>query len=329
MASTEAPVLVTGPGYYELEEERYHADPAPKPSLSSSLVTELVVNTAAEAKQRHPRLTPPEPDEEEEDDKKFDMGNVAHKLLLGRGREIAVIESDSYRTKAAKEARDEAKAAGQQPCLVKVYEKGLKMAAAANLQLAADPENFDAFLPDAGRSEVAVFWQEPVFRERPQPAKMWMRALCDRLMNGHRRIYDYKTFAPGADPDRFVEYLVRQGRDIQDPFYSRGVASIEGCEWDEVVFRYIVQHPEPPFLLSVVELMHDPEMENSPRRWSYDRTQWAIDKWARCAAKSAFPGYVARTHHVAVPAWAQTRWALRREADEAAERLMEEAARRG
>lgn len=329
MATTApSPMRVAGPGlYFDIPADFYHADPAPKPSLSSSLITDLILETPATAKHEHPRMNPPaiadsgEDEEEEKDEKKFDAGNVAHKLVLGRGRELAIVEANDWRKKVAKEARAEARANGQQPCLIGLYEKGLAMAKACFEQIAQDPENFDAFQEDAGRSEVVAIWQE----ETPF-GKMYMRSMMDRLMNCRRRIYDYKTFKPGADPDRFADYLAREARDIQDPFYSRGVAALEGCAWDEVTFRYVVQQPDPPYLISVVELMHDPQMENSPRRWSYDRTQWAIDKWALCASRGDFPGYLPRTHHVGVPAWAQTKWALRRQADEMAERLRKEMA---
>jgi hypothetical protein len=48
----------------------------------------------------HPRLNP---DYRHDDDTKFDVGNIAHKLMLGRGKDIVVLDFDDWRTKAAKE----------------------------------------------------------------------------------------------------------------------------------------------------------------------------------------------------------------------------------
>lgn len=319
-------VLVQGPGYYTMGEEQYHADPAPKPSLSASIATILITDTPADARYAHKRLTPTAslpPHEQEmrrkkDEEKTFDQGNVSHMLLLGQEEAIEVLPFDNWMTKAAKEARTEAFENGLQPCLERVFDIGASMSTAARRQLADDPENFDAFDPTAGDSELTVLWQE-----QTAPGKMWMRAKMDRLMKCRRRIYDYKTFAPGAEPDGFVKYLFREGRDIQDPFYSRGVASVEGVAWDQVTFKWIVQCPKPPYILSTIELMHDadvPEdqrMEGSHRSFSAERAQWAIDEWARCASTGEWLGYVPRTHLAAAPGYAQAAWAMKVQQHEA------------
>ncbi|HEV2079417.1 MAG TPA: hypothetical protein VGR19_05920 [Allosphingosinicella sp.] len=301
---------VTAPGFYDLTPAQYHADPAPKPSLNSGVAAKLLTETPKTAWFSHPRLNP---EFQEQDEKKFDLGSVAHELLLGKGAGIEVLDFPNWTTKAAKEARAEAVANGLQPCLVDLYEKAQAMVAAARVQLGDDPENFDAFTN--GRGEVAVLWQE-----QTAPGKMWMRGQLDWFMDDQQRIYDYKTFAPGADPENFIKYLVRGGKDIQDPFYSRGVASVLDVDWEAITFRFVVQHPEPPFLLSVVEI------ESQGRQWSYDRSQWAIDKWADCAVKQQYRGFVPRTHHVGIPTWSQMEWEDRRRADELAEQMLAQAA---
>jgi len=287
---------IAGPGFYTIDEAAYHADPAPTPSLSSGIVSKLITGTAADAQYAHPRLTSADP-EDDDDNTDFDLGSVAHELVLGRGSGIHVIDAKDWRTKAAKEQRAEAIEQGLQPCLLKTYRRAEGMADAARHQLADDPENFEAFVK--GEPEVGAFWIE-----QTTSGPIWCRSLIDWKMPNNRVIYDYKTFKPGADPEHFVEYLCREARDIQDPFYSRGVAMIEGCNWDEVTFRFVVQSPDPPYLLSVVELAS----HQGGREWSYDRTQWAIDRWARCLKTGQFPGFVPRTYHVGIPTWAMMRW---------------------
>jgi hypothetical protein len=66
----------------------------------------------------HPRLNP---DYRHDDDTKFDVGNIAHKLMLGRGKDIVVLEFDDWRTKAAKDAREAAAAAGKLAVLGKHF----------------------------------------------------------------------------------------------------------------------------------------------------------------------------------------------------------------
>ena len=48
---------VAAPGLYRMAAAAYHADPAPAPSLSSSLARLIVGHSPAHAKEAHPRLT--------------------------------------------------------------------------------------------------------------------------------------------------------------------------------------------------------------------------------------------------------------------------------
>jgi hypothetical protein len=308
-------VEITGPGFYDLPAEEYHADPAPRPSLNAGVITRILTDTLADAKQAHPRLKDAslEPDEEE-DDKKFDLGSVAHELLLGKGSGIEVLDFADYRSKAAQEARKAAIANGLQPCLRKLYVKAEAMVAAARQQLADDPENSDAFTNGTG--EVVCLAQH-----QTQHGKMWGRCMLDWRMNDGVRIYDYKTFKPGADPEGFVKYLAREARDIQDPWYSRNVAAVLGCDWTDIVFRFVVQSPDPPYMLSVVELPAD------DREWSSERVDWALRKWADAARSGRFRGWVPRTNYVGIPTWAKVDWENRVHSDRLAEEMLAAEAR--
>ena len=325
MADELKPGPVTVPGYYDFTAEEYHADPAPRPSGNVSTLSQLLTKTPRHAKEAHPRLaSPPEQDVdgedvEGEDNKNFDLGSVAHELLLGKGAGIEVLDFDSYRKKDAQTARKEAIANGLQPVLAKVYHQAELMIAACHDQLADDPENQDAFTAP-GRSEVPIFWQEDVFRDSEKPRKMWMRGMLDRQHEQRDVIYDYKTFTAGADPDKFLKWMLNNGKDIQDPFYSRGVGAIEGISWDSIRFRFVLQDTTFPYLISVIEL------DQAAREWANDRAQWAIDKWAALAAKGTYRGYVPRTHFVGIPTWSQLQWEDRKTQDALAERMLEEEA---
>jgi hypothetical protein len=77
---------------------------------------------------RHPRLNPSwEPYE----DTKFNIGNAAHKLLIGRGKELVIVEADDWRTKAAKEAREIAREEGKTPILRRKLDEVERMVQAA------------------------------------------------------------------------------------------------------------------------------------------------------------------------------------------------------
>lgn len=304
MSEPNSAPAITGWGFVDIDAEIYHADPAPRPSLSSGLLATIITGTLAEAKEAHPRLTPRT--EPEADNKQFDIGTVAHTLVLGKGREIDVVDADAWTTKAAKEERAASKAAGRSPVLAKHFEKASAMRTALFEQLADMPEERDTFTPEAGVSEQAGFWQE-----QTPLGKMWGRALYDWRATGRLAIRDYKTYngAQGADPDGFIKGLISTGKDVQDPWYSRGMAAIIGQEtgeqipWDAVDFKFIVQDPNPPYLVAIVAL--------NDRHWSYERSQWALDRWAAAAGAGLWRGFIPATHYVDPPAWAKTQWEQR------------------
>src|SRR5260221_9713412 len=58
----------------------------------------------------------------------FDLGSAAHKMILGAGPKIEVVDADSWRTNAAKEAREYARMGGHIPLLRMDYERVCDMA---------------------------------------------------------------------------------------------------------------------------------------------------------------------------------------------------------
>jgi hypothetical protein len=291
---------VTAPGFYDMPAEAYHADPAPTPSLSSGFLSKIVTGTVAEAFNSHPRLNP---EREEKDNRKFDLGSIAHTLVLGKGCEIEVIDAADYKAKAAQTARAEALANGKQPCLVGVFEKAEAMKVALFEQLADFPDELETFTDDAGVSEQAGFWREPVLIGGVE-RNMWGRALFDWRHASKPIIRDYKTYngERGADPEGFIKGLINGGRDIQDPWYSRGLAAIMGGDltWEDVDFRFIVQDPNPPYLISIVAL--------DDRRWSAERCRWAVDRWGAAAGAALWRGLSPITHYVSPPTYARIQW---------------------
>ena len=121
------------PGIYTMTAEDYHADKiASRPSLSASMAHLLCTSSPAHAWVAHPKLNPAFERHEEE---KFDVGTVAHALLL-QGEDVAVVvDAPDWRTNAAKEERDAARAAGQIPLLAKHWDAVRAMVAATRQQL--------------------------------------------------------------------------------------------------------------------------------------------------------------------------------------------------
>src|SRR5690348_15257594 len=78
--------------HYNISANDYHADPCPEPSLTQS-IAKLILRSPAHARVAHPRLNPDQP---ERDGRRYDVGNIAHRLLLGRGRELEIIPGDDW-----------------------------------------------------------------------------------------------------------------------------------------------------------------------------------------------------------------------------------------
>ena len=283
------------PGIHQIAADAYHADPCPLPSLSSSIANVLLAQTPRHAWTQHPRLNP---NFERETKAEFDLGEAAHALLVGEGREVAVIEAENYRSNAAKDARDKARAENKTPLLPHQLATVTAMADAARAQLARHEAR--AFLDPKNLSERTLIWKE---------GPTWLRARPDRMRADGAIIWDYKT-TTNAHPDAFARKIYDMGYDVQAALYARGVARAMGVE--NAAFQFVVQENEPPFALSVVALtpaalgMADRKVEN------------AIRIWRECVAADSWPGYPARVCHVDPPGYAEKAW-LEREAREEAD----------
>jgi hypothetical protein len=201
------------PGIYtDMTAADYHADPCPNPSLTQSVAKVLLQRSPLHAWHAHPRLNP---DYQHDDATKFDIGNIAHKMLLGRGKEIVVLEGfDDWRTKAAKEARDEAAAAGKLAVLGKHAARADRMVNAARAQLELRGLG-DLFGAD-GDSEAVVAWIEDGF---------WFRQMIDWLSDDRLIFADYKTTDESAAPDALARKMVNDGWHIQAAMGERGLSA--------------------------------------------------------------------------------------------------------
>jgi hypothetical protein len=282
--------MINKPGIYTLPEAEYHADPAPVPSLSSSLCKTLLYRSPMHAWMEHPRLNPAFQVEEES---KFDRGTVAHAMFL-EGRDIVhVVEADDWRKKAAQDEREKARAAGKIAILAEQYASVLAMVSAAKLAWAANEDL--AGIPFLnGKVEQSLFWRE---------GATWLRVRPDWMSNDRKLIVDYKTTAASAAPEDWVRTMLGCGYDIQAPFYLRGNRATGGDERAKFVF--LVQECQPPYACSWIGMppsfiaMGDAKVEH------------AIATWRSCMATDKWPGYPTRICWVDVPSWAESKWAER------------------
>ena len=150
---------ITEPGIYEMTAEAYHADPCPEPSLSSHAIVTLLSKSPLHAWYENPRLNTDPDDDMDQNEKKFDVGTAAHRLILEGIDDIKVIDADSWRTKAAKEAAEEARAEGYTPLLAK-HAKAVRQMAPVAYKAIAECEELDGLIREDFDAEKTLIWQE-------------------------------------------------------------------------------------------------------------------------------------------------------------------------
>lgn len=270
--------MITDPGIYTIPLSEYIKDPAPSPSLNASVAQILLEQTPRHAWMAHPRLG----NRGRSESSRADLGTIAHGLLLEDDKSrVVIIKADDWRTKVAKEQRDEARAAGKVPILekdmdivgemVRVADHVLMGSTLCNDWLDAVPEQ-------------TLLWKQ---------GAVWLRSRPDKLTKDGMVYWDYKT-AASAHPVQFARAAINNGYDIQAALGRRGVKATKGVT-PTVIF--VVQEIEPPFCVSLVSLSeHFLDIADI-------RLAAAIEKWGAGIAKNDWPSYPDRVMHVDPPAY--------------------------
>jgi hypothetical protein len=277
---TAATVELVTPGVYDIPEDAYHADPVPGGSLSSTGARKLLPPSCP-ALFRHEQLNPPPAR------KVFEIGSAAHKLVLGSGPELVLVDYERWDTKEAKAKVADARAAGAIPLKRAEYEQVHAMADALRRHdLAA------ALLdPDYGQPEQTLIWQD-------DETGVWCRARLDWLPEqapGRMIIPDYKSSIK-ASRTAFAKSVAEHGYHRQAAWYLAGVRALGLAE--QAAFVFIVQEKTAPYLVSLFDLT-DEDLALADRS-----NRRALQVYADCAAADVWPGYSADIELISLPLWA-------------------------
>jgi hypothetical protein len=269
-------------GVYDgMPEARYHGDPVPGGSLSSTGARKLLPPSCP-AKFRWETDNPPPPKDY------LELGSAAHKLVLGVGAEIIVIKARNWQTKAAQNERDAARSEGFLPLLTHEHEQVEAMAAA----LRRHPVASALFNPGRGKGEQGLFWQDP-------DTGIWRRARLDWLPDADARkrlvVGDYKTCAAG-DLTSIPKSIANYGYHQQGDWYLDGVRTL-GLGADPA-FIFIFQEKTPPYLITPVQL------DVNALQAGRELNRQAIDLYRACSERDDWPGYTGGIETVSLPAWA-------------------------
>lgn len=260
----------------------YHASKAKEPCFTASIAHTILTRSALHAWYECPALNP---DYVEKEDGKLDYGSAAHDLLLEGGDKIVALDYDDWRKKAAKEARDEARAAGKIPVLARQYDTIQRMVIAAT-QYMADSELGAGFLAN-GFIEHAMTWREGTLLCKGRP---------DVLQAPERKIIlDYKSTS-NAEPDAFLRLAYAMSYHLQGAHYQRGNAATGGAERAKVI--WLVQEVDAPYACSLVGM--SPSLEEL----AHTQLTYAMALWQSALERKEFSGYPGRVAWVDAPAWA-------------------------
>lgn len=259
----------------------YHNDPCDGPSLSSSIAHQLISRSPRHAFLAHPKLG----GVRREPTKALDRGSLIHRLVLDAGADIVPIDAADYRTKAAQQARDEAREAGKIPALIADVEDAAKAAVEIHHQLAA----YGITLTD--QSEIVALWTEHA--DDGTPVKC--RSMTDNL--ALPMIYDLKT-ARSAHPAAIQKHVIGYGYDIQAAAYRSAIEHIKPELAGRVGFTFLFVELEPAVTVTPARCSGTMR-ELGERKW-----RRAVNTWAACLRTNEWPGYVADVIEIEAPTWA-------------------------
>jgi hypothetical protein len=280
---------VIKPGIYSgMTAAEYFADPAPRPSLTQSIAKILIDRSPLHAWHAHPRLGAKERTAEETYVAAQAIGNAAHKLFLGRGKEVVIIEANDFRTNAAKETRDAVTAEGKVPILAKHHGRAVAMVKAANEHLSAL-----GLAEFSGESEVVIAWEEN---------GVWMRSMIDKLSTSRTLVVDLKTSGMSCAPYGIGRMMESAGWDVQAAMHERGLNVLDPDSTGRRRHLFIAQENELPYALTIAE------MSESVMTMGRKKLAVATTIWQRCIERNVWPGYPIDIIVPEYPGYAESLW---------------------
>jgi hypothetical protein len=291
------------PGIYvDVPTNDYFQDCCIVPSLTQSISKILIDRSPLHAWHAHPRLNK-NIDWTEDYDSAKAIGNAAHKLFLGRGKEVVVLDAPDFRTKAAKEERDAAMASGGVPILGKHMGRAQAMVKVAKEVLAAH-----GLAEFSGDSEAVIAWQE---------GDIWFRSMIDRLSTSRTIVLDFKTSGMVCAPHAIPRMMVNAGWDIQASMHERGLDVLHPEGMGRRRHIFVAQENTVPYAVTVVELTE------AVMTMGRKRLQMAVDIWKRCIATNRWPSYPMEILRPEYPSWEEKAWLDREiEASERDDKLL-------
>ncbi|MEZ0090059.1 PD-(D/E)XK nuclease-like domain-containing protein [Streptacidiphilus sp. EB129] len=276
------------PGVYDgIPIDEYHADTT---SLSVSGAKELLASCPAKFRYQQDHPQPPTP--------AMEFGTAAHAVILGVGPEVVVCDFASWKSVAAQDKKSEALAAGEIPVLAKDMTRLEGMAAAIRNHETAGP----LFAPGSGKAEQSLYLPHGLTGVMRRARPDWLPHFTGERL----RVPDLKTCA-SAHLDAIEKDVANYRYYQQAPWYLDVIKGLGLCGDEPPVFLFVFIEKDPPYLISVVELI-------APYvKAGRDENNTALHLYADCLAKNDWPDYMRPYHpylpEVAPPVWLERRFA--------------------
>lgn len=275
--------MIDAPGmFFDMDCDDYFADPCPEPSISNSGIGVLLNQSPLHFACRHPRLNGGV--DVCTANAAMHRGSVVHRLALGAGKDYAIIDADSFRTKEAKAAREAAEAEGKCPILAGKFEEAQEQARIVREHLEEMLLGAD-FLP-----EVVIAWQIET-----KHGAVWARAMIDAWVPSLKLAVDLKS-STNASAAHATNKMAREGYDTQAAWYSHGLGHLLG-EHGKVRFAYLFTENDAPHASQGFEL--DEAWLSS----AWDLCEEGVDLFARCMKAGKWPGYPRQPQLLSPPDW--------------------------
>lgn len=242
------------------------------PALHQSLVGLLLEKSEYHAWEAHPLLG----GKNRVPTKSIDGGTISHAITLGQPLDDVVkLDFDSYRTKAAQAARDNAHEAGKTPILARDFARFYEAANACTRQLAAAGWHL------TGESEKVLAWTSDGCP---------CRARLDHVIVSRNTILDLKFVGEGmAHPKEVDDKILKFDYRVQAAAYTEGYECCGLGDFPD--YRIVSTETEPPYIQTITKL--------SGERMQIGRSRWMRAKrlWVKCLETNTWPNY-GRTDHV-------------------------------
>lgn len=269
-----------------MPHQDYLNDPIPGGSLSST-GARMMLDPNCPAKfdywRRHRR--PPKLE--------FDLGTAAHKVLLGAGPELVVIDAENYKKGAPRIERDQAYMRHATP----VLEHQMDMVEEMVAKVRGHRDAGRLVEPGSGRPEVVLSWRDVRVGIMLRSRLDWLSHKT--LKDGRLIVVDYKT-GRSAAPSKIEKAITDHGYHMQA---AHNIDAVLGTgQAEDAAFFFIFQETEPPYLITVCEL--NPLTALWPARELNDK---AREVFAKCNELNHWPAYAEDIIDIDLPPWEKQR----------------------